>query len=204
MPSTRRRGRGATQPNETPPRETTEPQRPQRKNQQANLSFTQAQRQQIKKIVEESIAAASSSIAGEAARAAVNALQNQPSNTNNPNDNSNSRRQQHKGTDKQSGDDNNELEASGEEYSTPFQDPIPSDYVKDIQYGEFFDLSKLLPKNLSNANDEPFQLTLENSVIKLTKAKSATITDIEQWTTAFTTYMCVFTRKFPNRSQEMM
>lgn len=49
-------------------------------------------------------------------------------------------------------------------------------------------------------------LTLDNSVVRVSKkSKSASsITDIEQWTTAFTSYMSVFTYKFPQRSQELL
>jgi hypothetical protein len=55
-------------------------------------------------------------------------------------------------------------------YGQSFHD-IPASYVKKIQSGEFFELSKLLPKNLFNTADEqPVMLTLEkleNSVIKV-------------------------------------
>lgn len=84
---------------------------------------------------------------------------------------------------------------------------IPANYIKEIQTGEFFDLTKLLPKRLSNTEEvEPLVLTLDNSVIKVTKSKSTgcAITDIEQWTTAFTTYMSTLTHKFPQRSQELL
>ena len=91
-------------------------------------------------------------------------------------------------------------------YGKSFHD-VPASYVKKIQSGEFFELSKLLPKNLFNATDEqPVMLTLENSVIKVKPANQSTttVTDIEQWTTAFTTYMSVFTHAFPNRTQELL
>ena len=47
---------------------------------------------------------------------------------------------------------------------------------------------------------------MENSVIKVSKKahSSTSITDIEQWTTAFSTYMSIFIRKFPLRSQELL
>ena len=49
-------------------------------------------------------------------------------------------------------------------------------------------------------------LTLENSIIKVkpSNQSTTTITDIEQWTTAFATYMSVFTHEFPNRAQELL
>ena len=64
----------------------------------------------------------------------------------------------------------------------------------------FFDLCKLLPKNLSMHDEEDnLSLSLKNSAIKVSKkAKASTsTTDIEQWTNAFTTYLSVFTDKFP-------
>ena len=85
---------------------------------------------------------------------------------------------------------------------------VPVPYVKKIQAGEFFDLSKLLPKNMStnNQSEDAIILTLENSAIKAKKASNPTarITDIEQWTTAFTVYMSVLTHQYPNRAQELL
>ena len=61
---------------------------------------------------------------------------------------------------------------------------VPAPYIKRIQAGEFFDLSKLLPKNMStnNLSEDAIVLTLENSVIKANKASQPTakITNIEQ------------------------
>ena len=98
------------------------------------------------------------------------------------------------------------LTNAGPPYGNAFHD-VPASYVKQIQTGEFFELSKLLPKNLfAPTNEQPVSLTLENSIIKVkTSTQSVTnITDIEQWTTAFTTYMSVFTHVFPNRAQELL
>ena len=84
-------------------------------------------------------------------------------------------------------------------YANGFNE-VPVQFVKQIQSGEFFDLAKLLPKNASvQHSEESMILTLENSVIKAKKAPNslAKITDIEQWTTAFTIYMSVFTHQFP-------
>ena len=64
---------------------------------------------------------------------------------------------------------------------------VSSSYVRKIQSGEFFELSKLLPKNLlTTADEQPVMLTLENSIIKVKPSNQSTITitDIEQWTTA--------------------
>ena len=43
-------------------------------------------------------------------------------------------------------------------------------------------------------------------MIKAKKAPNslAKITDIDQWTTAFTIYMSVFTHQFPSRAQELL
>ena len=79
--------------------------------------------------------------------------------------------------------------------------------MKQIQSGELFELSKLLPKNLFHRTDEePVVLTLENSVIKVKRATqpATNVTEIEQWTTVFTTYMSVFTHEFLNRAQEFL
>lgn len=179
--------------------------RPANERNTSNRGFNEAQMKEIQDIVKESIAAASREIAGEAARAAVNAMQAQterPPNTNIAN-NANA-------TDvdailrDQLPVDNARTETG--QYAAPFQDPLPASYVKEIQSGEFFELSKLLPKNLSSSEGEPLVLSLENSVVKVTKRKNtaSTITEIEQWTTAFTTYMSVFTHKFPQRSQELL
>ena len=47
--------------------------------------------------------------------------------------------------------------------------------------------------------------TVENSVIRLRNTSpSTTITDIDQWTTAFTNYMGIFIQKFPGRAQELL
>ena len=54
--------------------------------------------------------------------------------------------------------------------------------------------------------DDNLTLTLDNSAIKVTKRKSSLsqITEIEQWMTTFTTYMSVFTHKYPSRAQEFL
>ena len=79
--------------------------------------------------------------------------------------------------------------------------------VKEILTGEFMELSKLLPKNfnvLNPSQDEPLTLTIENSVIKVNKAKTTSITDISEWTTAFSAYMGVLISKFPHRASELL
>ena len=79
--------------------------------------------------------------------------------------------------------------------------------VKEILSGEFMELSKLLPKNFNSLqplHDEPLTLTLENSVIRVNKAKATSITNIEEWTSAFTVYMSVIISKHPSRAAELL
>ena len=45
---------------------------------------------------------------------------------------------------------------------------------------------------------------MENSVIKVNKAKTTSITDISEWTTAFSAYMGVVISKFPHRAPELL
>jgi len=172
-------------------------------------TFNQAQMNEIKRIVKESITAASREIAGEAARAAVSAMQVQTTGPSNPNSNSAINANAIDVTDaivrNVSPVDNTRSEIG--HYAVPFQDPLPANYVKEIQTRvSGFELSKLLPKNLSKLEEESLVLTLDNSVVKVTKSKqpASTITEIEQWTTAFTTYMSVFIQKYPQRSQELL
>ena len=69
------------------------------------------------------------------------------------------------------------------------------------------ELSKLLPKNFNSVqpfHDEPITLTLENSVIRANKAKATSITNIEEWTSAFTAYMSVIISKYPSRAPELL
>ena len=52
--------------------------------------------------------------------------------------------------------------------------------------------------------DEPLTLTLENSVIRVNKAKATSITNIDEWTSAFTSYMSVIISKHPTRAAELL
>lgn len=77
---------------------------------------------------------------------------------------------------------------------------VPAPYIKKFQAGEFFYLSKLLPKNIkiNNQPHDAIVVNLENSIIKAKKASQPTtgITNIEQWTTAFIIYMSVMTHQY--------
>ena len=91
-------------------------------------------------------------------------------------------------------------------YGQSFHD-VPASYVKKIQSGKFFELSTLLLKNLFHTNDDqPVTLTVDNSTIKIKSSTPSctSITEIEQWTTAFTFYMSVFAHEFLNRVQELL
>ena len=84
---------------------------------------------------------------------------------------------------------------------------LPAKLVKDILSGEFMELSRLLPKNynsLTASHEEPLTLTLDNSVIKVTKPKGSSLTDIGEWTTAFSAYMGVVITKCPSRAAELL
>lgn len=164
-----------------------------------NQQFTEDQLQQLRSMIKDTVAVSCRDIATEAAQAAVNAYSTahsrsttidtntvQASEPNNPTSNT----------------DSTEIQCLSPQLppsSVPNQN-IPASYVKEIQTGEFFDLSKLLPRNLSLYDEEDnLTLTLENSIIKVSKKKKSgrsQITDIEQWITAFTSYMGVFTHKY--------
>ena len=84
---------------------------------------------------------------------------------------------------------------------------LPAKLVKEILTGEFMALYKLLPKNfnvLNPSQDEPLTLTVENSVIKVNKAKTTSVTDISEWTTVLSAYMGVLLSKFPHRTSELL
>ena len=178
-----------------------------------------AQLSQIQSIVSRSIEQAMSEIATNPARAAVNAIQNSPQQFTPSTSVHHSAISSHNITDAPT---SSFADLGQAELSVPVVDlassettpryghaalDVPAAYVKQIQSGEFFDLSKLLPSDFPAADDgEPVVLTLKNSIIRVKKSNHPTqkITNIEQWTTAFTTYMGVLTSKFPGRSQELL
>ena len=164
-----------------------------------DATFSQGQLNTIRQLVQESIAAASRELANEAALAAVQVLQ--PSSSQTASNPIPATPAIEPVTLQQTATPSNVCQ-----HAAPFQD-IPAQYVKDIQSGEFFELSKLLPKSLAEFNeDDTLVLTLDNSVVRVSKkGKTSTpITEIDQWTTAFTTYMSVFTQKFPLRSPALL
>ena len=79
--------------------------------------------------------------------------------------------------------------------------------MKEILSGVFMELSKLLPKNFNSLqalHDKPLNQTLENSVIRVNKAKATSITNIEEWTSTFAAYMSVIISKHPSRAAELL
>lgn len=93
-----------------------------------------------------------------------------------------------------------------------FTPEIPASYVRLIQNGEFFDLAKLLPQNLQRLstfeNENVSLMVGPNSELKLAMTPSNSrlkqIDNIEDWTTAFTMFMKVFVKKFPNKASEFI
>ena len=93
-----------------------------------------------------------------------------------------------------------------------FTPEIPASYVRSIQNGEFFDLAKLLPQNLQRLstfeNENVSLMVGPNSELKLAMTPSNSrlkqIDNIEDWTTAFTMFMKVFVKKFPNKASEFI
>jgi hypothetical protein len=84
---------------------------------------------------------------------------------------------------------------------------LPSKLVKEALSGEFMELSRLLPKNINllSPHEEPLTLTVENSVIKLSHSnKTTSITNIDEWTSAFSAYMSVIISKSPERAAELL
>ena len=123
-------------------------------------SFTEGQLNAIRRLVQESISAASRDTANEAALAAVQVLHPNSS----PSATTSIRTMP--SVDLVTPQQTSSL-SDVFQHAAPFQD-IPAQYVKDIQSGEFFELSKLLliPRNLSSLNEEDnLMLTLDNSVI---------------------------------------
>ena len=176
--------------------------------------FSANQLETLRTRIADKVAESSRDIATEAARAAVTALRNQnsvavgttPQRDTNPTGATDPPRHTTSPGDLNPLCDNTESPQLPS-FSVLSQD-IPASYVKGIQSGAFCDLSKLLPKNLSMFDeDDDLTLTLDNSAIKVTKKRKSSpsqITEIEQWTTAFTTYMSVFTHKYPLRAQEFL
>ena len=127
-----------------------------------DANFSSVQLAQIRSIVTETVNETMQAVATSAALAAVEAMKNdaigvQVNTQSQENESCETLRAQETPA--------TILDANNKEYGNPLQD-VPANYVKEIQSGEFFELSKLLPKNLSAFDDgDPLTLTMENSVI---------------------------------------
>eukprot|EP00794_Sanderia_malayensis_P017084 gene17084-biopygen14382 len=92
-----------------------------------------------------------------------------------------------------------------------FTPEIPNAYVRRIQGGEFFEISKLLPENLyqlDNSSPDYNNVSLSmgpNSELRLTKRSSVKrIENISEWTSAFLAYVKLVVDKFPARARELL
>jgi hypothetical protein len=65
-----------------------------------------------------------------------------------------------------------------------------------------------LPQNLNKLNvgsdSSDVGFTISSMGISLTPRKPQVLTNIEEWTTAFNTYMLIIVQKFPNRASELL
>lgn len=147
--------------------------------------FSADQLETLRTMIEDKVAESSCDITTEAARAAVTALWNQnsvavgttPQRDTNPTGATNPPRHTTSPGDPKPLCHNTESPQLPA-FSVPNQD-IPASCVKDIQSSEFFDLSKLLPKNLSMFDeDDTLTLTLDNSAIKVTKKRKSSPSQI--------------------------
>ena len=174
--------------------------------------FTEGQMQAIRQLIKDTVQQSSREIANEAAKAAVNAFRAQVSSSVSLPAQPPPSLVPDTGSTQQppsfEPDTESPTRLLGVSFASLFQD-IPAPYIKAIQSGEFLESSKLLPKNLSLYDEgDNLVLSLENSVVKVSRKTkpmaSSSITNIEQWTTAFTAYMSVLIHKFPTRSQELL
>ena len=84
---------------------------------------------------------------------------------------------------------------------------IRENIKREVLSSEFFELCKLLPKNLPNfhKDNKPVEISLNDNTLKNTRPKTKKmITTIEEWLTAFGYYMGIIIEKFPERAQELI
>ena len=90
---------------------------------------------------------------------------------------------------------------------------MPPKLVQEIIAGEFFDLAKLMNKNLLKLQhmnigilDSNFELTVdpENKLLIAKPPRRLSITTLDEWTNAFGTYISVIISHFPNRGIELI
>ena len=97
---------------------------------------------------------------------------------------------------------------------TNYHNPNPGVSAKvkqEIQSGEYFEISTLLPKNLaprsnkdSDFSGRTVKLSFQNQILRTKPVKPKPITNIEEWSTVFSTYMAVIIEKFPNHALELI
>ena len=84
---------------------------------------------------------------------------------------------------------------------------MPAKLKQQILSGEYFELGKVLPKNLTNFrkdNEDMLEILLNSSIMTTKQTKRKLITNIGEWSTAFSTYMAVVVEQFPQRSLELI
>ena len=102
---------------------------------------------------------------------------------------------------------NSNLQAPGGSYGSNPNVTVPAKLKQEILSGEYFELGKVLPKNLTNFrkdNEDTLEILLNSSILTTKQTKRKLITDIEEWSTAFSTYMAVVVEQFPQRSLELI
>ena len=84
---------------------------------------------------------------------------------------------------------------------------VPAKLKQEILSSEFFELGKLIPKNLANFrkdNEDTLEILLNSNILMTKQPKRKLITNIEEWSTAFSMYMAVMVEQFPKRSLELI
>ena len=93
--------------------------------------------------------------------------------------------------------------------SANYHNPNPGVSAKlkqEIQSGEYFEISKLGPGSNkdSDFSGRTVELSFQNQILRTKPVRPKPITNIEEWSTAFSTYMAVIVEKFPNRALELI
>ena len=102
---------------------------------------------------------------------------------------------------------NSNLQAPGGSYGSSPNVTVPAKLKQEVLSGEYFELGKVLPKNLTNFrkdNEDTLEILLNSSILTTKQTKRKLITNIEEWSTAFSTYMAVVVEQFPQRSLELI
>ena len=103
--------------------------------------------------------------------------------------------------------DSSNVQAPGGSYGSNPNTSVRAKLKQEILSGEFFELGKLLPKNLANFrkdNEDTLEILLNSNILMTKQPKRKLITNIKEWSTAFSTYMAVMVEQFPKRSLELI